>query len=222
MNSTGVVHRRGFAVLVLLAAVALAVYLVHARLGDDDRKTTGAQKPDAAPPAAVESNPPASNGPAYGADDANGDGYGAAPGNTEPGAAAPVGFTTTSLTGKTVDRMGNVIVDSAGWTVYRYDRDTANPPTSNCYDQCAADWPPILVSGDPQVTGIERALVGKITRPDGGVQLTINGWPAYRYAGDGGPGKWKGQAAKNIWWVMQPTGARNLSCLPPGAVPPAA
>jgi predicted lipoprotein with Yx(FWY)xxD motif len=223
MNSTGVVHRRGFAILVLLAAVALAVYLVHARLGDDDRKTSGAGKPDTAAPAQP-ADPSASNGPAYGADAANGgDGYGAAPGDTEPGAAAaPVGFTTTSLTGKTVDRMGNVIVDSAGWTVYRYDRDSADPPTSNCIDQCAVDWPPILVEGDPQVAGIDPAKVGKITRSDGGVQLTVNGWPAYRYAGDGGAGKWKGQAVKNIWWVMQPTGARNLSCLPPGAVPPAA
>jgi predicted lipoprotein with Yx(FWY)xxD motif len=219
MNSTGVVHRRGFAVLVLLAAVALAVYLVHARLGDDSKKTSGEQKPDPAP-AVIESGPPASNGPAYGADAAESDA--AAPGDTEPGAVAPAGFTTTSLTGKTVDRMGKVIVDSAGWTVYRFDKDTANPPASNCVGQCAVDWPPILVTDDPKVTGIDAAKVGKITRADGGVQLTVNGWPAYRFAGDRSAGKWKGQAVKNIWWVMQPTGARNLSCLPPGAVPPSA
>lgn len=74
MNSTGVVHRRGFAILVLLAAVALAAYLVHARLGDNTEKArTG--KPGKAAPAAVNASP-SGNGPAYGAD--AGDGYGAA------------------------------------------------------------------------------------------------------------------------------------------------
>ena len=42
----------------------------------------------------------------------------------------------------------------------------------------------------------------------------------YRYAADGKAGVWKGQAVKNVWWVVSNTGARNLTCLPPGAVPP--
>ena len=221
MNSTGVVHRRGFAILVLLAAVALAAYLVHARLGDNTEKArTG--KPGKAAPAAVNARP-SGNGPAYGAD--AGDGYGAAAAATSapPAAApaAPVGFKTTSLTAKTLPRMGNVVVDSGGWTLYRFDRDTANPAKSNCSGECATQWPPIIVDGDPQVNGLDKNKVGTITRDDGSKQLTIGGWPVYRYAADGKAGVWKGQAVKNVWWVVSNTGARNLTCLPPGAVPPA-
>ena len=56
--------------------------------------------------------------------------------------------------------------------------------------------------------------------PDGGRQATIGGWPLYRFIGDNGPAKWKGQAVNNSWWVVQSTGQRNVSCLPPGAVAP--
>jgi predicted lipoprotein with Yx(FWY)xxD motif len=226
MNSTGVVHRRGFAILVLLAAVALAAYLVHARLGDDTAKERTGSSGKAAP-VAVNTDPP-TNGPAYGADAGSGDGYGgaapatSAPANAAPAApAAPVGFKTTSLTGKNVPRMGNVVVDSGGWTLYRFDQDTANPPKSNCNGACAQQWPPVTVDGDPQIAGgIDKNKVGTVTRDDGSKQLTLNGWPMYRFAADGKAGAWKGQAVKNVWWVIASDGTRNLSCLPEGAVPP--
>jgi len=225
MNSTGVVHRRGFAILVLLAAVALAAYLVHARLGDDTRKTRSGKAGKAAP-VAVTSSPPA-NGPAYGADagNGNGDGYGApaaatsAPAGAAP--AAPAGFKTTSLTAKTLPRMGNVVVDSAGWTLYRFDRDGINPSKSNCNGECATQWPPVIADGDVQITGVDKNLVGRVKRDDGTEQLTIAGSPVYRFAADGKAGVWKGQAVKNVWWVVSADGSRNLTCLPPGAVPPA-
>jgi predicted lipoprotein with Yx(FWY)xxD motif len=224
MNSTGVVHRRGFAILVLLAAVALAAYLVHARLGDNSEKARTGKSGKAAPVAVTSS--PAANGPAYGADAGSGDGYGgapadAAPANAAPAApAAPVGFKTKSLTAKTLPRMGNVVVDSGGWTLYRFDQDTANPPKSNCNGECATQWPPVITDGEPQVTGIDKNKVGTITRDDGSKQLTIGGWPVYRFAADGKAGVWKGQAVKNVWWVVSSDGKRNLTCLPEGAVPP--
>jgi predicted lipoprotein with Yx(FWY)xxD motif len=218
MNSAGVMQRRGFLALVLLGAVLLTVYLVHARL-------SGGSDPGEAKAAGAVSSPEPSgtsspNGPAY---NAGGDEYGTstppASGSASAG-AAPVGFTTTSLTGKDIDKMGNVVVDSAGWTTYRFDLDTADPPTSTCFDVCLRSWLPILVDGTPTVIGIDPAKVGVIERPDGGRQATIGGWPLYRFIGDNGPGKWKGQAVNNSWWVVQSTGQRNVSCLPPGAVAP--
>jgi len=204
MNSTGVVHRRGFAILVLLAAVALAAYLVHARLGDNTEKArTG--KPGKAAPAAVDASAPG-NGPAYGAD--AGDGYGAAAAATSapPAAApaAPVGFTTTSLTAKTLPRMGNVVVDSGGWTLYRFDRDTANPPKSNCSGECATQWPPILVQGDPQVTGIDKNKVGTITRDDGSKQWAYKGKPLYYFVMDAAAGDKKGDGRGMVWHIAKP------------------
>jgi predicted lipoprotein with Yx(FWY)xxD motif len=221
MNSAGVMQRRGFLALVLLGVVLLTVYLVHARLGGGpgrgEAKAAGAVS--AADPSATSSP----NGPAY---NAGGDGYGTPAGSSTPppasasAGAVPVGFKTTSLTGKSVPKMGDVVVDSVGWTTYRFDLDTASPPASTCFDACLRSWLPILVDGTPTVIGIDPAKVGTIERPDGGRQATLGGWPLYRFIGDNGPAKWKGQAVNNAWWVVQPTGQRNVSCLPPGAVAP--
>ncbi|GIJ74476.1 COG4315 family predicted lipoprotein [Virgisporangium ochraceum] len=226
MNSAGVMQRRGFLAVVLLGAVILTVYLVHAQLGGD-----GGKREARAAGAVSDASPSSSgspNGPAY---NAGGDGYGAAspsaPASSAPAAAptpspgtTPVGVKTTSLTGKDIKQMGNVVVDSQGWTAYRFDQDTANPPTSTCVDACTRSWLPMLVDGTPALTGVDAARVGTIDRADGGKQLTLGGWPLYRFVGDNGPAKWKGQAVNNAWWVVQANGARNVSCLPPGAVAP--
>lgn len=214
MNSAGVMQRRGFLAVVLLGVVMLTVYLVHARLGGDR------DKGEARPAGAVtELDPSASaNGPVY---NAGGDASPSAPAAPPAaGGAAPVGVKTTALTGKEVKRMGDVVLDSEGWTTYRFDLDSVNPPTSTCFDACLRSWLPILVDGTPTLTGVDAAKVGTTTRPDGGKQLTLGGWPLYRFLGDNGPARWKGQAVNNSWWVVQPSGARNVSCLPPGAVVP--
>src|SRR4051812_24461032 len=51
---------------------------------------------------------------------------------------------TEQLIGKKIARMGNVVTDQDGWVLYRFDKDTANPPSSNCVDKCAQVWPPAL------------------------------------------------------------------------------
>jgi predicted lipoprotein with Yx(FWY)xxD motif len=222
MNSAGVMQRRGFLAIVLLGVVMLTVYLIHARLGDDGN--TGEARSAGAVSGVDASSSP--NGPAY---NAGGDGYGgaspsasSAPAATgsPPAGVAPVGVKTNALTGKDIKQMGNVVVDSEGWTAYRFDLDTPNPPTSACYDACLRSWLPILVERTPTLAGVDAAKVGTIQRPDGGKQVTLGGWPLYRFVGDNGPAKWKGQAVNNSWWVVQSTGQRNVSCLPPGAVAP--
>jgi predicted lipoprotein with Yx(FWY)xxD motif len=220
MNSAGVMQRRGFLAIVLLGVVILTVYLVHARLGND-----GAKREARAAGVVTETERSASNGPAF---NAGGDGYGDAspsapassPAAPPTGGVPPVGVSTTALTGKDIKQMGNVVVDSEGWTAYRFDLDTPNPPKSACFDACLRSWLPILAKGSPVLTGVDIAKVGAVDRPDGGRQLTLGGWPLYRFVGDNGPAKWKGQAVNNSWWVVQSTGQRNVSCLPPGAVAP--
>jgi predicted lipoprotein with Yx(FWY)xxD motif len=218
MNSAGVMQRRGFLAIVMLGIVILTVYLVQARLGGGDdtgqARAAGAQADPTASP----------NGPAYNA------GGGDAAANpsasasdapaASPSASQPAGVKTTSLTGKDINQMGNVVLDSEGWTTYRFDLDSAAPSISTCQDACLRSWLPILADGTPTLTGIAPNLVGTIVRPDGGRQLTLDGWPLYRFLGDNGPGKWKGQAVNNSWWVVQSNGQRNVSCLPPGAQVP--
>ena len=138
------------------------------------------------------------------------DGYGgisAAP--VDPVAATPqVG---TILTANSTAQLGTVVVDGQGFTLYRFDKDSAKPPTSNCADECAQKWPPVLATpGAPlTVEGVEQEAVGTINRPDGTIQLTLNGWPVYRYSGDPQPGATTGQGINGgEWAAVTPEGQK--------------
>jgi len=147
-----------------------------------------------------------------------------APAEVNPGALqAPVGIQTDKLIGLTIPKMGDVVTDAKGWILYRFDKDTAKPTSASaCSGQCAAIWPPVLTDGNPIVEGIDRAAVGTLTRDDGASQLTVGGWPVYRYVGDLKPGQWKGQMVGGTWFVVAPDGKKNLSCLPTTTPTPAA
>jgi predicted lipoprotein with Yx(FWY)xxD motif len=65
--------------------------------------------------------------------------------------AAP-SSTGTSATGGIIiqtahTRLGTVLTDSKGITVYLFEADTTTKPT--CYGACAAAWPPVLTIGAP-------------------------------------------------------------------------
>ncbi|MFG2107836.1 hypothetical protein [Micromonospora chersina] len=123
---------------------------------------------------------------------------------------------TDELVSKKLPRMGQVVTDQDGWVLYRFDKDSADPPQSNCVDKCAQVWPPALTDGNPQLQGVSDDKVGTVTRQDGTRQITIGGWPVYRYIGDKKPGQWKGQGVGGTWFVVDPTGKKNLTCLPTG------
>ena len=143
----------------------------------------------------------------------------AQPPAAQPPAAAPV--SSLKLVGKAVDKMGMVIQDGDGRTMYRFEKDTkAADAKSNCNDKCAVTWPPLLSDTVPQVEGIDSKLVSLITRADGKKQVAIAGSPIYSYSKDPGPGKWAGQGVGGTWFVVQPDGQRNIQCLPAGVVVP--
>ncbi|WP_341719752.1 hypothetical protein QQG74_08630 [Micromonospora sp. FIMYZ51] len=123
---------------------------------------------------------------------------------------------TVSLTGKKFDRMGSAVVNQDGFILYRFDRDTNDPPSSNCVDECAEVWPPALTDGNPKLKGVSDDAVGTITREDGTRQITLDGWPLYTYIGDKKAGQWKGQGVGGTWFVVNPDGSKNLECLPKG------
>ena len=202
----------------IAAAGALAATLALAACGSDDYGLTSAQSAaiGAAPAAA-----PAEQLAAGGAedlaqeDDATGNDAEEA---AEPAApkvkAKPVGKVTDKLIAKTVPKMGNVITDAKGWVLYRFDKDKAKPPTTNCVGDCAILWPPVLADDTLELSGIDADKVDTIERADGGLQITVGGWPVYRYIGDKKPGTWKGQNVGGVWFVIQKDGKKNLTCLP--------
>jgi predicted lipoprotein with Yx(FWY)xxD motif len=143
-----------------------------------------------------------------------------------PVSAPPAAPLTTALKASSIPKMGKVVTDQDGFVLYRFDKDTAKPPKSNCIDKCAQVWPPALTDGNPDLSGVDAAVVGTVTRADGTRQITLAGWPIYRYIGDPKPGAWKGQNVGGVWFVVANDGKKNLTCLPtpaPTAVqPPAA
>jgi predicted lipoprotein with Yx(FWY)xxD motif len=115
--------------------------------------------------------------------------------------------------------LGWVVTDGKGWILYRFDKDRGGPtPKSRCVGACAEKWPPVLVKGKPALKGVSSSLVGKVRREDGSWQLTLHGWPVYRFAGDAKPGQWKGQGVGGTWFSIKRTGARN-TVLPKAADP---
>ena len=129
--------------------------------------------------------------------------------------AAPVPTSSGSgldavLRATTNSTLGPIVVDGAGRTLYRFDKDSASPPASNCEGACAKLWPPVLVGTQISLTGVNRSLLGTIKRADGTVQLTLHGWPLYRYAGDSAPGDVNGEGVGGVWFAVRPTGAKAL------------
>ncbi|MEJ3743637.1 hypothetical protein WEI85_10140 [Actinomycetes bacterium KLBMP 9797] len=130
---------------------------------------------------------------------------------------------TTKLTAKKINKMGTVVVDQDGFTLYRFEKDTTDPAASNCVQKCEQVWPPAYTEdGEPELVGVADEKVGVITRADGTKQLTLGDWPLYRYIGDTKPAAWKGQGVGGTWYVIQPDGKRNLSCLPTNTPTPVA
>jgi predicted lipoprotein with Yx(FWY)xxD motif len=123
---------------------------------------------------------------------------------------------TEKLIAKSLDQMGNVVADEEGFLLYRFDKDSNKPAISNCNGDCAIIWPPALTDGEPTLEGVDEELVGTVLRSDGTRQITLDGWPLYRYLGDEKAGQWKGQKVGGTWFIAAPDGKKNLECLPEG------
>lgn len=62
-------------------------------------------------------------------------------------------------------------------------------------------------SGKAAVAGIDATLVGRITRADGTVQLTLAGHPLYRFSGDT-PGSTLGNGLAGTAFAITPAGTK--------------
>ncbi|MFF8955045.1 SCO0930 family lipoprotein [Streptomyces sp. NPDC014894] len=119
-------------------------------------------------------------------------------------AAKPAG----RLAVREIGGLGRVVTDEAGFTLYRFDRDSASPPGSTCDGACAAAWPPVAADGASAGPGADGSLIGEVTRSDGGKQLTLGGRPVYRFAEDAEPGDAKGQGVGGAWFAAAPDGTK--------------
>ncbi|MEU4266758.1 SCO0930 family lipoprotein [Streptomyces sp. NPDC026092] len=188
------------AALALTAAAVLALTTACGQEKGD--QTLGGQPAGAANPAGA----PADSGYASG-------GYGSGSGAADGSGAEPAGQLAVSTT----KQLGKVVTDSEGFTLYRFDKDSASPPKATCEGECAAVWPVVGAEGAKPPAGVDPSLLGEVTRSDGSTQLTIGGWPMYRYAKDTKPGDLNGQGVGGTWFASAPDGKKAAPAAEEGA-----
>jgi len=105
-------------------------------------------------------------------------------------------------------KLGTVVVDGQGKTVYVYDHDTAGSGKSACTGACTGLWPALTTTSmHPTAKGI-TGTVGTIAVSGGQQQITLNGLPLYTYSGDNAAGDVNGQGVQGIWWAVSPAGKK--------------
>ncbi|QOY94254.1 hypothetical protein IM543_22700 [Massilia sp. UMI-21] len=92
-----------------------------------------------------------------------------------------------------------VLVDSAGMTVYIYDKDTPDSGKSACVATCARNWPPVVADGVPATP------YSVVTREDGMKQLAYKGKPLYTFVKDKKAGDKTGDGVGGAWHVVSVT-----------------
>jgi predicted lipoprotein with Yx(FWY)xxD motif len=137
-----------------------------------------------------------------------GGGYGAgsAPPSTGP-TSRPSATATTLELGPS--KLGPIVVDSEGRSLYLFGADTGGAPTCTTAG-CAAEWPPFIANRSPQAgAGVAANQLGTTTRPDGRPQVVYNGHPLYYFVGDSQRGSTAGQGLNDHggrWSVVHTDG----------------
>jgi len=119
--------------------------------------------------------------------------------------SAPASATATEL--KVAEsKLGPIVVDGKGLSVYYFTKDTKDSGTSACTGGCLTAWPPVTTTAAaPSAEGVTGTL-GTITTPDGKKQVTINGMPIYYFEKDKAAGDVLGQGVNSVWYLVAPSG----------------
>ena len=94
-------------------------------------------------------------------------------------------------------KMGGMMTNSAGMTLYTFDKDAGGK--SACNGPCAGNWPPLMAAADAKPSG-EWSI---ITRDDGSKQWVYKGKPLYVWSKDQKPGDMTGDGFNGIWHVVK-------------------
>lgn len=137
--------------------------------------------------------------------------YGSRGGGSEETAAtsSPEATGAAVVSVGSVPKLGMVLVDSEGMTLYDFHKDKGT--TSSCYGACAQNWPPMTTEGKPQSgNGAMASKLGTTMRKDGTTQVTYAGHPLYTFIQDQKPGEANGNDVKFFggqWYALEPSGS---------------
>jgi predicted lipoprotein with Yx(FWY)xxD motif len=148
-----------------------------------------------------------------------------APGATSP-ATSTGGVTTSAPSGSPVvmtasnSKLGTILVDTTGKTLYTL---TSGGKAVACTGPCTTAWPPLLLAGGATTaTGASGVTGLGTTMITGGEQVTQNGIPLFRFAGDANAGDANGEGISSFggtWHAATASGAASGSAVtsPPAA-----
>jgi predicted lipoprotein with Yx(FWY)xxD motif len=107
-------------------------------------------------------------------------------GSSDPSTAARNGETVTV---KSIDGIGDVLVDSSGKALYAADVEADGKV--HCTDGCTSFWTPVTLDSGMPTAADQVAKLGVIKRPDGTRQVTANRKLLYTFSEDS-PGSVEG------------------------------
>ena len=118
-----------------------------------------------------------------------------------PTAATTAPSSTAASVGVSMTKLGDILVDGKGMTLYVFDGDTT-AGKSSCNGCCASIWPPLVATGsETYAAGLSASMFSVVTRDDGSEQLAVNGKPLYLFASDKKPGDTTGQGVGTFYVV---------------------
>jgi predicted lipoprotein with Yx(FWY)xxD motif len=105
---------------------------------------------------------------------------------------------------------GKVLVDSRGFVVYRFSKDTGRKNTCLMVSECSTTWPALTSSAQPTAgPGVNASLLSTIRLSGGQRQVTYAGHPLYRYAASTEPGEAGYGGVKQFggtWYALSASG----------------
>lgn len=123
------------------------------------------------------------------------------------GSPSPLIISTPSLPEVRVADVGGrrILTDSGGFTLYTFNEDNPGDGTSACNGACRQAWPEFIIETGPVVAPPDvTGEFSTIRRIDGGMQVTYNGKPLYRFQRDAAPGELNGDAFGDVWFAAEP------------------
>jgi predicted lipoprotein with Yx(FWY)xxD motif len=130
-------------------------------------------------------------------------------GGSNGGYGAPAaGSSGTGSVALASSKLGNILVDGKGRTLYLFEADKGT--SSTCDGACASAWPPLATTGKPTAgSGVSASKLGTTKRADGTAEVTYNGHPLYTFSGDKAPGQTTGQGSQAFgaeWYALSAAG----------------
>ena len=106
-------------------------------------------------------------------------------------------------------RLGTILVNGRGLTLYVFTRDARNRDRCASIRGCPSVWPLLATNGGTSAgAGVNRRLLGSI-RVGHSRQVTYAGHPLYTYSGDAGPGNTAYVGFRQFggtWYALSPAG----------------